>query len=119
MKKSSLSLRADRLTEHFRWTKSADGWGGDEDVVLAEIDTFKTRLEQVEGVGEADRWDIWVFDQTVDLQDEDILIFQDEGLALVIRKVAPFTRLSGEFHHYEILTEEHENSVTEILAALP
>ncbi len=119
MRRSSLSLRADRSTEHLRWTKSDDGWGGDEDVTLASIDTFKTRLEQVEGVGEADRWDIWVFDQSVDLQDEDILIFRDPDLALVIRKVAPFTKLDGSFHHYEILTEEHEQSLSEILGALP
>ncbi len=120
MRKSSLSLRVDRSTVHLRWTKSSDGWGGDEEVTLAQVGVpFKTRLEQVEGVGEADRWDIWVFDQTVDLQDEDILIYEDADLALVIRKVAPFTRLSGEFHHYEILTEEHELSVTALLAALP
>ncbi len=119
MKKSSLSLRADRSTEHFRWTKSDDGWGGDEEVTLAKIDTFKTRLEQVEGVGEANRWDIWVFDQTIDLQDDDILIYTGEDLALVIQKVAPFTRLSGEFHHYEILTEEHEHSASTLLATIP
>jgi len=119
MKKSSLSLRTDRSTAHLRWTKSSDGWGGDEEVTLAQIDTFKSRLEQVEGVGEADRWDIWVFDQTVDLQDEDILIYTGVDLALVVRKVAPFTRLNGSFHHYEALTEEHEQSVTTLLAALP
>ncbi len=116
---SSLSLRSDRDTRHLRWTKSADGWGGDEDVSLAEIKTFKTRLEQVESVGQAARWDIWVFNKTVDLQEEDILIYADPDLALVIQKIAPFTRLSGEFHHYEILTEEHEQSVTELLDALP
>lgn len=119
MKKSSLSLRADRSTGHLRWTKSGDGWGGDEDVSLAEVDTFKSRLERVEGVGEADRWDVWIFDQTVDIRDDDILIYEGEDLALVIRKIAPFTRLSGEFHHYEILTEEHENSVSTLLATLP
>lgn len=119
MKKSSLSSRADRLTEHLRWARSADGWGGDEEVTLAQIDTFKSRLEQVEGVGEAARWDIWVFDQTVDLQEEDILIYRGEDLAVVIQKIAPFTKLSGAFHHYEALTEEHEQSMTQLLAALP
>lgn len=117
--KSSLSLRSDRDTLHLRWAKTGDGWGGDEDVALAEIKTFKTRLEQVEGVGEAARWDVWVFDDTVDLQEEDILIYADADLAVVIQKIAPFTRLSGEFHHYELLTEEHEQGVTELLAALP
>ncbi len=119
MRTSSLSLRADRSASQLRWSKDADGWGGDEDVVLAEVDTFNARLEQVESVGEKDRWDIWVFEAGVDLRDEDILIFVDADLAVVIQKIAPFTKLNGSFHHYELLTEEHEHSATSLLAALP
>lgn len=119
MKTSSLSLRADRSASLLRWTKDADGWGGDEDVVLAQIDTVNARLEQVESVGEKDRWDIWIFKEGIDLQDEDILIFADADLAVVIQKIAPFTKLSGVFHHYELLTEEHEHSATSLLATLP
>jgi hypothetical protein len=119
MKTSSLSSRSDRSTDHLRWTKTTDGWGGDEEVVLASIDTFKSRIEQVEGVGDRDRWNVWVFDSTVDLQVEDILLYITADLALVIQKIAPFTKLSGSFHHYELLTEEHEHSRSTLLAAIP
>ena len=116
---SKLNLRADRSTQHLRWSKDVDGWGGDEDVVLAEIDTFKTRIEQVEGVGDKDRWDVWVFNSTVDLETEDILLYTSPDLALVIQKIAPFTNLNGAFHHWELLTEEHEKSYALLVAALP
>ncbi len=119
MKTSSLSSRADRQTSHLRWSKDTDGWGGDEDVVLTSIDTFNTRLEQVEGVGEAERWNVWVFDETADLQIEDIFLYTSPDLAVVIRKIAPFTRLNGVFHHWELLTEEHERSYALLVAALP
>lgn len=109
----------DRPTAHLRWSKSSDGWGGDEEVVLAEIDTFNSRIEQVEGVGDADRWDVWIFDQSSDLQVEDILLYTSPALALVIRKIAPFTRLNGVFHHWELLTEEHEKAYSLLVAALP
>jgi len=119
LKTSSLASRADRSTQHLRWAKDTDGWGGDEDVALTEVDTFKSRLEQVEGVGDADRWNVWVFDSTVDLQIEDILLYTSPDLALVVRKIAPFTRLNGAFHHWELLTEEHERSYALLVAALP
>lgn len=119
MKTSSLASKADRSTQHLRWAKDTDGWGGDEDVVLASIDTFQSRLEQVEGVGEAERWNVWVFDSTTDLQIEDILLYTSPDLALVIQKIAPFTRLKGGFHHWELLTEEHEQPYAQLLAALP
>jgi hypothetical protein len=88
-------------------------------VVLAEVDTFQTRIEQVEGVGEADRWDVWVFDSAANLQIEDILLYTSPDLALVIHKIAPFTRLNGTFHHWELLTEEHEKTYSLLVAALP
>ena len=119
MKTSSLSSKMDRPTDHLRWRKTTDGWGGDEEVALAKIDSFDSRVEQVEGVGEADRWDVWVFDLAASLQIEDILIYTDPELALVIRKVAPFTRLNGVFHHWELLTEEHEKTYSLLVAALP
>ena len=119
MKQSSLGSRTDRSTAHLRWTKSADGWGGDEDVTLAQIDTFSSRVEPVEGVGERDRWDVWIFDSTADLQVGDILIIEEIPLALTIRKSAPYTKLKGDFHHFELLVEEHVESAATLLALLP
>ena len=61
---------------------------------------------------------MWVFEEDADVQIHDIMLLDDLGLALAVDRVAEFTWLTGgDFHHYEILTSEHEKGY-DALAAL-
>lgn len=116
--KSKLASNADRSIRHLRWSQTSDGWGGDEEVTLAELDAeLPGRLEWVEGLG--DNWQIWVFASDADVMVDDVLLFEDVGLALVVGRVAEFTKLKGTFHHFEIFCKEAEWSLGQYVGALP
>ena len=59
-------------------------------------------------------WDVWVFNEDADIQEHDILIVNSLGNALVVNRVSPWYDLKGTFHHYEVTTTEHENSIAEL-----
>lgn len=116
--KSTLSLAADRSIQHLRWSKDADGWGGDEDVVLTVLDAdLLGRVEWIEGIG--DRWNVWIFEE-IDILPEDILLIDALALALSIERVGNYTTLrTKEFHHFEIVAGEHELTVDQLVAQIP
>jgi len=115
---SKLGSYADRSIRHLRWSQTADGWGGDEDVAPTVLnDDLSVRFEWIEGVG--DRWAFWVFEVDADVQVEDIFLVDDVGLAVMVERVAEFTNLKGRFHHYEVNTVEHELSLGQIEAQIP
>ena len=112
---SSLSWTADRSTYHLRFSAASTGWGGDETPTLTVIsDDLALRVEWAEGRNT--QWDVWCFDADADIQTDDIILIEDEDLVLplLVTRVTSFTGLRGGFHHYEILTEEHELSVAEL-----
>lgn len=113
---SSLSSIADRSLTQLRPGSTQDNWGGDETVTLSLIsDSIDVRIEWAEG--KSDNWDLWCFDSGASFEVGDILLFEDSDLtlALVIFRVSPFTTLrQRKFHHWEILSEEHELSVDEL-----
>ncbi len=116
--KSSLASKVDRSIRHLRWAKSADGWGGDEEVLLSEVDAdLPGRLEWVEGAG--DEWLVWVFDPDADVQLLDIFVLTDVDLALTVNRVGRFTSLNGDFHHLEVRCSEAEWTVLQYQSALP
>ncbi len=114
---SSLASRADKVSTHLRPQKTSDGWAGDEVTALTQVsNSLRVRLEWSEGKNKD--WDVWSFDGSADLQELDILIFTDPALAITITRITTFARLSGGFHHSEILATEHEKSVADLLAAV-
>lgn len=115
MSTSSLPLRTDRTVRHLKWVETTDGWGGDAEIDLVDSGTPSARIEWLEGPGT--KWQIWIFVEG-DYQTNDILLLEDLDLALVIERVMEFTKLRGTFHHYEIIADEHSESVTSLLAEL-
>lgn len=113
MQQSSLPSKADRLTRHVRWSQTDTGWGGDAEVTLTLVNpSLPARYEWTEGVN--DNWNLWVFVEDADLQIEDIVLMDDVGLALKILRIDEFTWLDGTFHHYELVTEEHEKGLSDL-----
>lgn len=115
---SSLASTIDRTVVQLRPSSTQDNWGGDETVALTVIDSaLPCRVEWGEGV--SDKWDIWSFTPDANIQDHDILLVDDDDLelALIVMRVSSFTRLRGDFHHWEILTNEHEQTVAQLKAA--
>ena len=115
---SFLASAIDRTVVQLRPSSTQDNWGGDETVTLTVVDSeLHLRIEWVEGTG--DKWDIWSFTEDNDIQDLDILLFEDPDLdlSLTVSRVSPFTRLRGEFHHWEIVTTEHELTIAQLKTA--
>lgn len=71
-------------------------------------------MEWSEGV--TPLWDIWIFKESVDIQIGDVLVVESLGLGLTVNRVSTWMGLKGKFHHYEIMTEEHEWTAEELLA---
>lgn len=117
MTKSSLSSKVDRLARHLRWSEGSEGWGGDDEVVLGLLSgSLPLRHEWVEGSGEG--WNLWVFQEEADVQVDDIILIDDVGLALYVERVTEKTKLSGEFHHYQIVAQEHEQTLGQLDAQI-
>lgn len=115
--KSSLASSQDRSLRHGRWTKTSDGWGGDEDVSLAEIDgSLPARMDWIAGIG--NRWNLWVFDPDADVQPDDVLLVTDVGLALMVERVQVQRDLKGRHHHVEITATEHPDSYSSLDGAM-
>lgn len=109
---SSLASKVDRSALRLRPSSTQDNWGGDETVSLGVKDiALKCRIEW--GEGTSARWDIWCFVDT-DIKNGDIFLFEDLDLAVIVDRVGMFTTLRGEFHHFELITSEHEKSVAEL-----
>lgn len=113
---TSLASVQGRSTTQLRASTTHDSWGGDETVTLAVVDSaLVVRLEW--SGGKSDDWDLWAFGEFADIEDGDIILIEDDDLeiGLMVIRVSPFRTLkTGSFHHWEILTEEHELSVAEI-----
>lgn len=114
---STLASKTDRSLQQCRWSKTSDGWGGDEDVSLTLLAEPIARVEWVEGVG--NRWTLWIFDTDADIQPDDIFLVPGQGLALMVERVNLNTALNGSFHHWEVRTTEHEMSVVALQALIP
>ena len=116
--RSSLPLTATWSLRHLRNNATDTEWAGEAVDTLTEVNPdLKARLEWAEGPNE--RWDIWIFDPLAAVMVGDILIETTTDLAVIITRVSECPDLQGAFHHFELLNEEHELSVTELLAALP
>lgn len=117
MTKSSLGSKVDRLARHLRWTEDSEGWGGDAEIALGLLsDSLPLRHEWVEGSGEG--WNLWVFEEDADVQVDDILLIDDVGLALYVTRKTEKTTLDGEFHHYQLVAQEHEQSLGQLDAQI-
>ncbi len=116
--RSSLASKATWSLRHLRNTVTDTEWAGEAVDTLSEVNPdLKARLEWAEGPNE--RWAIWIFDPLAAVQVGDILIETTTDLAVIVTRVSEWPDLDGNFHHFELLNEEHEQSVTELLAALP
>lgn len=103
----------DRSSYHLRYSALQDDWGGDETVTLSVLSSdLLLRLEWREGTGA--RWDVWLFDEDAGVDVGDFLLLTVDDLALTVTRIARYTNLSGDFHHFEVVTEEHEHSVAEM-----
>ena len=112
---SSLSQTAVQVAVQRRNQSQADGWAGEETEVLVTIDpSIPVRVEWAEGV--TPLWDFWVFQESADFQVGDILVVESLGLGVTVTRVSEWRGLRGKFHHYELVSEEHEWSVAELLA---
>jgi hypothetical protein len=110
---SSLSSSATQSITHLRNQKSADGWAGEEVETTVEISaSIPCRIEWVEGGGSG--WDVWVFEQDHDFRAEDIFLTDQVDAALVVVRVSSWDDLRGNFHHYEIVTNESEATVAQV-----
>ncbi len=115
--RSSLKSTATSSLRHLRNSVSGSGWAGEAEEALTEVNPdLKARVEWAEGPNS--RWDIWIFDPLAAVAVGDILIHEATGLAVKVTCLSEWPDLQGKFHHFEILSEEHEQSVTELLAAL-
>lgn len=116
--RSSLASTATWSLRHLRNSVTGDGWAGEAVESLAEINPdLKAKVEWAEGPNS--RWDIWVFDPLAAMEVGDILIHEGTAMAVTITRLSEWPDLQGAFHHFEILSEEHEQSVAELLSALP
>ena len=116
MTTSPLASAMDRSAFHLRSSSTQNNWGGDETSTLSVLNSaLPMRVEWREGIGA--RWDIWVFDETSGVEIGDFMLLDVDDLALIVTRVARYTNLSGDFHHFEIVTEEHEHSVADLKTA--
>lgn len=110
---SSLSSTATQSIIHRRNQKSADGWAGEEVEVVVEISpNIPCRIDWVEGAGNS--WDVWVFEENHDFREGDIFIASSVSAPLVVTRVSSWDDLRGNWHHYEIKTDESEATVAQV-----
>ncbi len=116
--RSSLASTATWSLRHLRNTVTGTEWAGEAIDDLTEVNpALAARVEWAEGPNS--RWDIWLFDPLAAVEVGDILIDTGTDMAVTVTRVSEWPDLQGAFHHFELLSEEHELSVTELLAALP
>lgn len=115
--RSSLASTATWSLRHLRNTVTGDGWAGEAVDDLTEVNpALKAKVEWAEGPNQ--RWNIWIFDPLAAVEVGDILIDVATDMAVTVTRLSEWPDLQGAFHHFEILSEEHEKSATELLAAL-
>lgn len=104
--RSSLSQTATQSAVQRRNQTVADGWAGEATETLVTIDgSLPVRVEWAEG--STPRWDFWVFQESADVQEGDVLLVEELGLAVLVTRTSTWRGLRGKFHHYELNSEEH------------
>lgn len=118
--RSSLASTATWSLRQLRNSVTDDGWAGEAVDTLTEINgALLARVEWAEGPNV--RWDIWIFDESTGgaVEVGDILVHTGTDMAVTVTRLSEWPDLQGAFHHFEILSEEHEKSAAQLLAALP
>lgn len=82
--------------------------------MLTTIDNdLPCRIEWAEGV--EPRWDFWIFEESADVQIDDVLIQANSGLAVIVERASLWADLRGKFHHYEVVGQVHELPAADLL----
>ena len=103
--RSSLSQTATQSAVQRRNLQGSDGWAGEATETLTTIDAdVPVRVEWAEGA--TPRWDFWIFKESVDVQEGDVLLVEELQLAVHVTRVSKWSGLRGRFHHYELNSEE-------------
>lgn len=111
--RSSLGSRTTQSVSHLRNQTTADGWAGEAVETIVTIDdNIPCRIEWAEG--EAPAWDVWVFESGHEFLENDILIAESLGTALMVKRSSDWSDLQGLFHHYEVTTVEHPLTIAEL-----
>ena len=111
--RSKLASKAVQSVSHLRNQTTSDGWACEAvETVVTINDSIPCRIEWAEG--EAPNWDVWVFESDHEFLENDILIAESLGVALMVKRSSEWLKLNGKFHHHEITTVEHQLTIAEL-----
>ena len=93
----------DREAQVYRLPEMPDLSGpfGDENDSYQLLGTVACRIE----LSDNDYWIVWTTSEDIVLEHQDQLVFAN-GLTVYVRRVKPFTTLSGDTHHFEVMAHE-------------